>query len=249
MKLRQAVPYLVDAVNMLATSPIARKVERRARRELAFSTAMGLQLRQLSTPASRRLPIIDVGAHHGRFAAWAHLMFPEAQLIALEPSSVNYAKLVGALEDIEDARALRLAAGASHGAVELWLDSNSERHSLNDLGGAEDRSSESVELCRLDELLRSFGINELGMLKTDTEGNDLDVLAGAGSLVQDGRVRLIVSEVGFSKADRRHTYLGDLLDVLSEGYNFVGLYDSIVFGSGTDRRRIFGNALFASRRT
>jgi hypothetical protein len=63
-------------------------------------------------------------------------------------------------------------------------------------------------------MLRLKTIDHLNLLKTDTEGFDLEVITGAKSALSDAQVDMIVAEVGFHPERRHHTYLPDVQSYL-----------------------------------
>lgn len=68
---------------------------------------------------------------------------------------------------------------------------------------------EEVAVGTVDTFAREFGVEEISLLKTDTEGFDAEVLRGAKSMISSGRIFLILIEVGFSKYDAGHTLFDD----------------------------------------
>lgn len=80
----------------------------------------------------------------------------------------------------------------------------------------------------------------MDLLKTDTEGFELEVIRGADRMLS-GSVRAVLAETAFNRADRRHVHFADLSAALEpHGFTFVALYDGCLNGRGWD----FGNALF-----
>ncbi|MBC7927997.1 MAG: FkbM family methyltransferase, partial [Bryobacteraceae bacterium] len=82
----------------------------------------------------------------------------------------------------------------------------------------------------------TLAVEDISLLKTDTEGFDLDVLQGAESLLSAGRVFLVLVEVGFSDQDAGHTSFSAVRQLL-EDFDVIGFYDqgSDANSSGLDR--------------
>jgi hypothetical protein len=122
----------------------------------------------------------------------------------------------------------------------------SERNSLvPGLNQAEATEKTNVELDTVDAYCQSGGIRRVDLLKTDTEGFDLEVLRGATRMLEAGRIGYVLCEVSFDRADRRHTNFFQVYEFLSGyGHHFLGLYHVIHEGG----RFSFGNALFAPAR-
>jgi hypothetical protein len=56
----------------------------------------------------------------------------------------------------------------------------------------------------IDDICEQQGITKIDILKTDTEGYDAEVLAGARRMLSEERVRCIMCEVGVL-GDKQHT--------------------------------------------
>ena len=85
----------------------------------------------------------------------------------------------------------------------------------------------------LDSFCAADGINQIDILKTDTEGYDLNVLRGAQTILRDKVIRNIVSEASISESDAKHTPLKELMTFLEDaGFRLYSLYDLHHSGSG-----------------
>jgi FkbM family methyltransferase len=135
--------------------------------------------------------VFDVGAYVGVFAMSAAIGAPERQVHAFEPVPESFARLhenlrVNALANV---RAVQTAVGARDGDVTLhvpdglWLPNHSStladfRHGTQPI---------TVPLTTLDRYARERGIERVDLVKIDTEGNEDEVLAGAGELFERSR--------------------------------------------------------------
>jgi FkbM family methyltransferase len=146
-----------------------------------------------------RLPprptVVDVGANVGFFAWRVAALRPGARLLALEPEAGNHARLVRLLQALGiPAETPRCAAGAAPGTATLYL-RNSVTHSLDaewhrDLDAG--AGTETVEVTTIDLECARRGIEEIDVLKIDTEGAEADVLGGAAEMLP--RTRHVVLE-------------------------------------------------------
>jgi FkbM family methyltransferase len=98
-----------------------------------------------------------------------------------------------------------------------------------------------IEVKRLDDVCTENGIERIDILKTDTEGFDAKVLMGASALLGAGKIRCVVSEVGFLD-DKQHTPFTQIYDILTRNsFQFAGLFElTYLRDGGCD----FGNAMF-----
>ena len=86
--------------------------------------------------------------------------------------------------------------------------------------------SDLVEVTTLDAFCTAQKIGRIDILKTDTEGFDMNVLRGATKALRARRIRNIVSEATILGDDRLHTQLSDLVPFLTGyGFSLHSLYD------------------------
>ena len=163
--------------------------------------------------------VFDVGANVGRYSLAVLKRLPGARLYAFEPSSA-----FDTLERTLGRRAatFKIALGADEGDRTLYSDEpGSELGSLyrRDLHrvGVKFGETETVRVRRLDTLCAELDVGRVDFLKIDTEGGDLDILRGAGELLQGALVRVIQFEFGGTALDTRQP-LRDYFDLLEPAY-------------------------------
>jgi FkbM family methyltransferase len=136
--------------------------------------------------------VIDCGAHIGRFAKQCRKSGYNGKILSFEPSSRQYAALLAGvgkdpewqgfnigLGDVAGDRDLHISKGK--GDLNSLFNSRPEMHRR--FKGLESVGVERVFIDRLDSMLERLGIsNEVPIfIKSDTQGNDLNVLRGAGA--------------------------------------------------------------------
>lgn len=144
-----------------------------------------LQSREVATGGV----MLDIGAHVGRIAIPRVLLGDAEAVYAAEADALNYACLVRnvALNGVRGyVLPDRVAIGARAGSGRLMRSRWSGGHRLateNTRAGAPD--AEAVTVRTLDEWVASLGINpsEISFVSLDTQGTELDVLAGAPTLL------------------------------------------------------------------
>jgi hypothetical protein len=106
---------------------------------------------------------------------------------------------------------------------------------LDDAVGA--TKAVEVEAITLDQFVRTRLPSCPALVKIDTEGNDMQVLAGAKETLADPRLRAIVMEFGFDPSTQRQVVLQRLLDVMAEhGFrlrelDLAGIYSDALYGN------------------
>src|SRR5262249_44707106 len=101
-----------------------------------------------------------------------------------------------------------------------------------------------IQIAAIDDICEQQGITRIDILKTDTEGYDAEVLAGARRMLSEERVRCIICEVGFL-GDKQHTDFTRVFLFLHQlGFEMAGIYE---LSYGSNYRINFTNALFVRR--
>lgn len=145
--------------------------------------------------------VIDVGAHVGEFASLVRQAVGyDGQLVSFEPARESFERLSAEMAGDTRWTGHRLALGSADASLKLNAYENTVFNSFRDvnefgreiLPGEEltTTGTESVEVRRLDEVVESEGPI---LLKSDTQGYDLEVLAGATALMD--RIEVIVLEL------------------------------------------------------
>lgn len=189
--------------------------------------------------------VFDVGANVGQTTIKVRTLCRYEAIHCFEPGSVAFCSLGKHFYGCSDVILNRLALGDKPGEVILALDENSERNKVVSVRAAVDGRFETVDMITLDEYVRQSEIEQVGLLKTDTEGFDCAVLRGASRTLAARRIRFILSEVGFADDDTQHTPFIELVELMRDhGYRLIGLYDLVHRGSDHVRLE-YANALFA----
>jgi FkbM family methyltransferase len=124
--------------------------------------------------------VLDIGAHTGVFTLAAAAANPRAQVIALEPVAVTFARLRAniAANLFEDrCRCLQVAAGAASATATIHLPDDVTMCSLSDRYPG--TKEESVEVRCVDDLVEA----PVDLVKIDVEGYQAEALRGMSRLL------------------------------------------------------------------
>ncbi len=190
--------------------------------------------------------LLDVGANVGQTAGAMAAYFPDAVIHSFEPVAETFLALQRNARRWPNVRAHRLALGGTRGARDIEIRENSELNSLAPASepGAQSRV-ERVDVATLDEFCREEGIETIDVLKTDAQGTDVDVLAGADGLISGGRVAFVYAEVSFQPDDRANTHFDGLNELLvSRRFRLFGFYEQFGGALGGEGYLQFCNALY-----
>jgi FkbM family methyltransferase len=187
--------------------------------------------------------VFDVGANTGQTAWGLTRYFPSSPIYCFEPVGQTYEIL---LRDYgQKVNCVRMALGRFPGKQIIQLYSDSELNTFSAArSGAVSVGVEAVEVGTVDQFCSEHGITEIGLLKLDVQGWEMEVLSGAARMLGSGAIRFIFAEVGFRRRDRDMQAFAPLNDYLdSLGYEFCGLYDSFRWGESKSLVG-FANALY-----
>lgn len=139
--------------------------------------------------------ILDIGAHAGGFAEKRRLLGYAAGIISFEPYAPSFAKLRVAAAADPRWDVHQIALGSSDGSADFHIfNGDNQLTSMRVLGShaalfdstITELNKIEIEVRRLDTLWPSLEANPTTtMLKIDTQGYDLEVIEGAGSLMVD----------------------------------------------------------------
>lgn len=174
--------------------------------------------------------VVDIGANVGQFATTIRRAGYRGPIISFEPVPEAFAELQNRSASDPDWTVQRVAVGDRAGALALNVAEASNTSSF--LGVKEEyvagfpparvRRSERVAIATIDDLLREAPYERI-FLKTDTQGYDLKVLAGASQSIR----RTIGIQIELSVVaiyDGMPSYV-EALAVLSKlGFVLTGMY-------------------------
>jgi len=171
--------------------------------------------------------VLDVGANIGKWSNSIHEINKGARIFAFEPHPKNYTRLVEHVGD--KASPFNLAVGDERSTLELFdyeaNDGSSHaslyREVISDIHGS-NCVSHSVEVIRLDDFLDEHGIEEVDLLKIDTEGNELQVLRGAERHLKKRCIKAIQFEFNEMNIVSKASFK-DFWNMLAAQYNLYRL--------------------------
>jgi FkbM family methyltransferase len=181
-----------------------------------------------SSPVGQGIHVFDVGANVGQ---WSAAILAQAQLLgrlqdldlhAFEPSSYTFARLSENLRGsptrlVQTALCERLGYATLHvGAL------GAGRNSLHAPHTTSSRiTTEPVATMTVDLYAANLGIDQIALVKIDTEGHDLAVLRGARGMLAERRIAVAQFEYNSRWVDAR-SFLRDAFEFLSPLGYYVG---------------------------
>ena len=190
--------------------------------------------------------IFDVGANIGQSAAWYAEEFPEAEIHSFEPFECVHDILIKTSRDNPRIIPHKLALGDSTKRIEVARVRDPFCQTGSIAADESETDTEWIEINTVDEVASRLDIQNIHILKTDTEGHDLEVLAGADQMLKHGKIASVLSEATILSDDRQHTQL-EALQAFLRPHDLIlhGIYD--LHHSPEDGQLSYFNALFVRK--
>ena len=188
-------------------------------------------LRQLiGTP---RPMCLDVGANTGQTIALLQRTFPDPTIHSFEPSVRTFEQLKS--RGLGDRVFLHNCAMGSRAERRSFINyQQSDMSSFLRLDPSEENrfravemaGTEDVEIATLDDFLQENGIRQVDLLKTDTQGFDLNVLLGGVGALASGSIRNVLVELNFVRMYEGQASPKDIVALLNgHGFELVDYYE------------------------
>ena len=178
--------------------------------------------------------VFDVGANVGTTARLFARRFSQAQVFAFEPVPTTYKTLLENTKDIETIKCFNIGFGDKLETKDIYIFRNSEVSTVVrnspyavKILRSEPLSSASISLQRLDDFTVKNNVEQVQVLKIDTEGFDLQVIKGAHHLLERNAVTFLYCEFNdlFPSSELAGGALSDIhVTLTQENFKLVGLY-------------------------
>ena len=189
----------------------------------------------------------DVGANLGQTIKKMKLEFPGSKIYAFEPSRSCYEILKNDL-DVENVLVFNNAVGSRNGKIKFNEYSWGAMSSIlkRSYGSAQIIDIYDVDLIAIDSFCNLNSISKIDLLKTDTEGFELEVLKGASEMLEQNKIQFVYLEVFFKENFIGQGSFGDIYNfLLGKGFELVKIYD---FEIATDGLLNRSDALFLNKK-
>lgn len=122
---------------------------------------------------------------------------------------------------------------------------NSLRHAKTDINTVNE-DSYTIKCTTLDSFLAKNRIDRVDLMKIDVEGSEYDLLAGATSSLQNGKVKAIYIEINSSALNDHNRFPSQIFELL-EKYNYELFYPHANGGIETETLKLNGKKLCLSK--
>ncbi len=151
--------------------------------------------------------IFDVGANIGQSAIRFRRLFPSGDIHSFEPSSSTFQLLTKAVANVPKMHVWNFGMGEECHRRTFFENRESVLSSFLPLGEQSWASpviaESEMDISTVDCFCSDNSIKRIDILKSDTQGFDLNVLKGAGQMLRDGNISAILTEINFRSVLRR----------------------------------------------
>jgi FkbM family methyltransferase len=172
--------------------------------------------------------IFDVGANVGQSIELFRSEFPACEIHAFEPSAGTFDALTARAGGLDRVHLWNLAVGSASGKLPLRENEISEMTSFLNLGHSgwgRTKGTALVDVITVDDFCERERIDRIDVLKSDTQGFELEVFRGAESTFRKEGIKLIYCEIAFVDIYENLPSPFQLIDFLADrGFEFVTFY-------------------------
>ncbi len=177
----------------------------------------------------KALTILDVGASVGQSVERFLQAFPSSSVHSFEPSPTTYETLKLRCEGFHRVRTWNRGVGSVNSTLRFLESDHPDMSSF--LAPAPSTWGQivgtiDVEVVSLDWFAKDQGIDFIHVLKSDTQGFELEVLKGADQLMNEGRIGMIYLELILSQMYEGQPSLHEIFQYLAtKNFALVAFYD------------------------
>jgi FkbM family methyltransferase len=169
-----------------------------------------------------------VGANVGQTIAFLRATLDNPVIHSFEPGHRAFAELARRCSGIPDLYLNNFALGSRSTLLELQENIHHELSSFLDLGvagGGEVSRRLAVDVTTIDNYCDQCKIDKIDILKSDTQGFELEVLKGAETLFESHRVHFVLLEITFAELYKSLPRMDTLYAFLANrGFCLVSFY-------------------------
>ena len=174
--------------------------------------------------------IFDVGANRGQSIENFRRYFDDPEIHSFEPGELAFRDIKAFASRISNVTVVNVGLGAQRGPKMFIENEQSELSSFLEPGsaawGSVVRRRHSIELDTIDNYCERAQISHIDILKSDTQGYDLEVLKGARRMLSEKRIRLVYIEVIFSEMYEGCPRFDETFGFLADhGFTLVSFYE------------------------
>jgi FkbM family methyltransferase len=172
--------------------------------------------------------IFDVGANVGQSTKELKSYFPKSKVYCFEPNPSIFDSLQENVGKLGDIFTYNFALGAKACRADFLENIDSTMSSFLELGSegwGNIIRKRSIEVRTIDDMVEELGIQRIDILKTDTQGYDLEVLYGAAESFKKNIIGMVYCEICFADLYKGQPSFEETCKYLrSQGFRLAAIY-------------------------
>ena len=172
--------------------------------------------------------IFDVGANVGQSIQQFRKKFPRSTIHSFEPSPTTFETLERQASEFKNVHLWNFALGSSSGKMTFLENPQSTMSSflpLGKFGWGKITKETLVEVKTIDQFCHDENIERIDILKSDTQGFELEVFKGAEHMIRASKIGLMYFEMNFSEIYQGLPPFTEIYDFLtSQDFLLVSFY-------------------------
>ena len=171
--------------------------------------------------------LFDIGANNGQTVTKFRKVLTDSYIHSFEPSKLCFKILSETHINTENLKINNKAVGNEKGSLVFNEYSASSLNSLLKRSFTKSSIIDNypVEIITVDDYCTENKIEKINLLKTDTEGFELNVLKGANRMFDENKIQFVYVEIFFFENYIGQSSFGDIYNLLiNKGYNLVRFY-------------------------
>ena len=173
--------------------------------------------------------ILDIGANVGQTAERFRVNFPSSVIHCFEPGTETFKALREKFATTKNVHVWPQAVGSNVGKQTFAENTEPDMSSFLELsatGWGEVKTRAVVDVTTVDQFVRDQDLAKIDILKSDTQGYELEVFKGAEETMRANRIGLVYFEFIFSEMYRDLPRFDEVFAFLADhGFSLVSVYD------------------------
>ena len=190
--------------------------------------------------------ILDVGGNAGQTVRKFHDLWPAAEIHSFEPTPELFEKLQARCAQTPNASAHNLALGSTNGMLPFFCYESSLQNSFIRNPDLPLKEELSIPVRTLDSWAGENHLAKIDLLKIDVEGAETEVLAGASTLLREGRIHAVLAETSLYLDDASHgAFEAVRRQLAGSGFYFIAFHGQ--FNRIDNHQFVYADAFFVHR--
>jgi FkbM family methyltransferase len=174
--------------------------------------------------------VLDVGGNIGQFSKTMRLLLPKAKIYAFEPLADCYLQMEKLMQDDINYKGFNIGLGDKKDTLTMQKSSYAPSSSFLKMSQKHKEAfpqtagneAVTVEVCRLDDIIREIEIGKNILIKVDVQGYEAMVLKGG--LETFAKAKVLIMELSFQELYEKQPLFNDIYQELEKiGFKFMGV--------------------------